>query len=61
MRISTCVVSLECLVQLIPYDRAQYQDGRLVPAKPGQSADPKPCAGNDGTTITVRSYKVFFD
>ncbi|KAL7752258.1 DNA mismatch repair protein Mlh1 [Sorochytrium milnesiophthora] len=33
--------------------RAQYSDGKLVPPKPGQSADPKPCAGNTGTTITV--------
>jgi hypothetical protein len=34
--------------------RAYYSDGSLVPAKPGQTADPKPCAGNDGTIITVR-------
>jgi hypothetical protein len=34
--------------------RASYSDGVLVEPKPGQNADPKPCAGNDGTTITVR-------
>jgi len=36
--------------------RAQYLDGKLVPAQPGQVAEPKPCAGNDGTTITVRIH-----
>ncbi|KAI5820984.1 hypothetical protein BZA77DRAFT_300472 [Pyronema omphalodes] len=33
--------------------RAVYADGKLVPPKPGQSADPKPCAGRQGTQITV--------
>ncbi|KAI8995133.1 putative DNA mismatch repair protein mlh1 [Gaertneriomyces semiglobifer] len=33
--------------------RAHYLDGKLVPAKPGQTVDPKPCAGNKGTQITV--------
>lgn len=33
--------------------RACYEDGNLVPAKVGQTAEPKPCAGNDGTLITV--------
>ncbi|KAI8384686.1 putative DNA mismatch repair protein mlh1 [Radiomyces spectabilis] len=33
--------------------RATYSDGKLVPPRPGQSADPKPCAGNDGTQITA--------
>lgn len=33
--------------------QAHYQDGKLVPSKPGQSADPKPCAGRPGTQITV--------
>ncbi|RKO85788.1 DNA mismatch repair protein [Blyttiomyces helicus] len=32
---------------------ASYSDGHLVPPKPGASADPKPCAGNKGTQITV--------
>ena len=35
------------------FTRAHYVDGVLAPAKPGLTADPKPCAGNDGTTITV--------
>ena len=30
-------------------------DGVLAPPKPGQSAEPKPCAGNEGTLITVRN------
>ncbi|KAG6820913.1 hypothetical protein H0H93_009687 [Arthromyces matolae] len=33
--------------------KACYADGNLAPPKPGQSVDPKPCAGNDGTTITI--------
>ena len=33
--------------------RANYADGKLVPGKPGQNADPKPCAGKQGTQITV--------
>ena len=37
--------------------RASYLDGKLSPIKAGLSADPKPCAGNDGTTITVRPSK----
>jgi len=33
--------------------RAHYDSGRLAPAKPGQSPDPKPTAGRQGTQITV--------
>ncbi|KAL2120667.1 hypothetical protein VTJ04DRAFT_4694 [Mycothermus thermophilus] len=33
--------------------RAHYDAGRLVPSKPGQSPDPKPVAGRQGTQITV--------
>ncbi|KAK2746354.1 DNA mismatch repair protein [Myotisia sp. PD_48] len=33
--------------------RAHYSDGKLAPAKPGQSVDPKPTAGRGGTQITV--------
>ncbi|KZT70490.1 DNA mismatch repair protein MutL [Daedalea quercina L-15889] len=35
--------------------KAYYGDGALVPTKAGTSADPKPCAGNDGTMITVEN------
>jgi DNA mismatch repair protein MLH1 len=39
----------------IPHSpRAIYVDGEMTPAQKGASADPKPCAGNDGTTVTVR-------
>ncbi|ODN92837.1 DNA mismatch repair protein MLH1 [Cryptococcus wingfieldii CBS 7118] len=31
--------------------KALYEDGKLVAPKPGQSVDPRPTAGNDGTTI----------
>ena len=33
--------------------RARYADGLLVPAKPGQTAEPKPTAGRGGTQMTV--------
>ncbi|KAL1679590.1 hypothetical protein EV122DRAFT_209500 [Schizophyllum commune] len=33
--------------------KAHYADGNLIPAKPGQTAEPKPCAGNNGTAITI--------
>jgi DNA mismatch repair protein MLH1 len=33
--------------------KAKYLDGKLVPIKTGDKPDPKPCAGNVGTTITV--------
>ncbi|KAL9127752.1 MAG: hypothetical protein Q9217_003435 [Psora testacea] len=33
--------------------RAHYADGKLTPAKPGQSVEPKPTAGRGGTQITV--------
>lgn len=33
--------------------RAHYDGGKLVPAKPGQTPDPKPVAGRNGTQIIV--------
>jgi DNA mismatch repair protein MLH1 len=33
--------------------RAHYDGGKLVPAKPGQTPEPKPVAGRQGTQITV--------
>ncbi|CAI2167704.1 19939_t:CDS:10 [Funneliformis geosporum] len=39
--------------------RACYSDGKLVPAKPGTSAEPKACAGNTGTQITAED--VFYN
>lgn len=33
--------------------KAHYADGKLVPPKPNQGAEPKPCAGRQGTQITV--------
>ena len=33
--------------------KAHYSGGKLAPLKPGQSADPKACAGRQGTQITV--------
>ena len=35
--------------------RAHYGDGKLIPAKPGQSSAPKATAGRGGTQITVSS------
>lgn len=33
--------------------KASYSDGKLISPRPGQPAEPKPCAGNRGTQITV--------
>ena len=33
--------------------RASYSDGKIVPARPGGLAEPKPCAGNQGTQIVA--------
>ncbi|KAJ1733549.1 DNA mismatch repair protein [Coemansia sp. Benny D160-2] len=33
--------------------KANYSDGKIVPARPGGSSDPEPCAGNNGTVITA--------
>jgi DNA mismatch repair protein MLH1 len=35
------------------YCRAAYSDSKMVPLKPGASAEPKVCAGNQGTVILV--------
>lgn len=47
LRVTTRTASSSCAWQ------AHYADGKLAPAKPGQSPDPKPCAGRPGTQITV--------
>ncbi|TPX39872.1 hypothetical protein SeLEV6574_g06939 [Synchytrium endobioticum] len=39
--------------------RGCYADGKLVSPKPGASVDPKPVAGNVGTTITIED--LFFN
>ncbi|KAF9254890.1 DNA binding protein [Marasmius fiardii PR-910] len=39
--------------------KAQYSDGKLVPSQAGHTPDPKPCAGNDGTIITIED--LFFN
>ncbi|KAJ5558490.1 hypothetical protein N7535_008703 [Penicillium sp. DV-2018c] len=38
--------------------RAHYGDGKLIPAKPGQSSAPKATAGRGGTQITVSRHNV---
>lgn len=47
LRVTTRTANSSCAWQ------AHYADGRLAPAKPGQSSAPKPCAGRPGTQITV--------
>lgn len=47
LRVTTKTAGSSCAWQ------AHYADGKLTPAKPGQSAEPKPCAGRGGTQITV--------
>lgn len=39
--------------------RATYADGVIVPAKPGEAAEPKACAGTQGTQIVVED--LFFN
>ncbi|KAK0204070.1 histidine kinase-like ATPase [Desarmillaria ectypa] len=33
--------------------KASYSNGKLAETQPGKTSEPKPCAGNDGTTITI--------
>jgi DNA mismatch repair protein MLH1 len=47
LRVTTKTAKSSCAWQ------AHYADGKLTPTKPGQSPDPKPCAGRPGTQITV--------
>jgi DNA mismatch repair protein MLH1 len=47
LKVTTKTIGSSCAWQ------AHYADGKLVPAKPGQSPEPKPCAGRGGTQITV--------
>ncbi|OAG37409.1 hypothetical protein AYO21_08375 [Fonsecaea monophora] len=47
LRVTTRTANSSCAWQ------AHYQDGKLSAPKPGQSSDPKPCAGRPGTQITV--------
>jgi hypothetical protein len=41
--------------------RACYEDGKLMPCKEGENTDPRPCAGNVGTQITVNTYHKVID
>ena len=47
LRVTTRTIESSCAWQ------AHYADGKLVPAKSGQSPEPKPCAGRPGTQLTV--------
>ncbi|KAL9625266.1 MAG: hypothetical protein Q9160_000668 [Pyrenula sp. 1 TL-2023] len=47
LKVTTKTATSSCAWQ------AHYGDGKLVPPKPGQNADPKPTAGRGGTQITV--------
>jgi len=47
LKVTTKTANSSCAWQ------AHYAAGKLTPAKPGQSPDPKPCAGRPGTQITV--------
>lgn len=47
LRVTTRTVNSSCAWQ------AHFADGKLTAPKPGQSPDPKPCAGRPGTQITV--------
>ena len=41
------------LAVYITHPRASYSDGKLIPLRPEGPAEPKPCAGNQGTQIVV--------
>lgn len=47
LRVTTRTKESSCAWQ------GHFQDGKLVAPKPGQSAEPKACAGRQGTQITV--------
>lgn len=47
LKVTTRTANSSCAWQ------AHYQDGKLAPPKPGQSAEPKAAAGRQGTQITV--------
>lgn len=49
-----------CALLRLDILRAHYSDGELCAPGPGQSADPKACAGNDGTTVTASTNLLFF-
>ena len=38
---------------LLPVYRAAYSDSKLIPLRAGAAAEPKPCAGIQGTLIVV--------
>lgn len=50
LRVTTKTAGSSCAWQ------AHYADGKLTPAKAGQSPDPKPCAGRPGTQIAVGGF-----
>src|SRR6266478_6159158 len=41
-----------------PSHRACYLNGALMAQRTGDTPEPKPCAGNNGTTITVSSQRL---
>ena len=41
------------IVILFTVFRASYADGKMLPSKPGGLAEPRPCAGNQGTQISA--------
>lgn len=53
LRLAKVTITSKTPASQVAY-RAKYSDGRLAAAGPGQSADPRPCAGVTGTTILVR-------
>lgn len=43
----------KCAYRYAAANSAEYANGMLAPPKPGQSPDPRPTAGTNGTTITA--------
>ena len=51
--ISKKIQALVVRLPVLLFSRAAYRDGVMIPLRPGAPAEPKKCAGNQGTLITV--------
>lgn len=46
-------IAITDILHICVYFRGSYCDGKLLAMQPGLPPEPKPCAGNQGTQITV--------
>lgn len=52
-KFSLCVILSDSSYSPCMLCRAAFSDGKMVPLRPGAAAEPKACAGNQGTLIVV--------